>query len=587
MESNCPPSIAILSDPSESFRQPGSAHTTTKRPSSKFQSVAQDAGHNAKFGTITPLEYAEAIIFHSKQTIRDTLHPGSEFVDLALYLKNGTPSLSELEDKDDFESLRKPYAILHTIDEAAEHNLYTYSDPSECTEKLDEGKNSAKCQILFLQGYPSPRWIASIGAFCLTDPEYFNAHLRFLFRKKHYSAPSLRSGRENIITLRFVTLGSREHRSKVNLSDNFDQCRVDALRMDGEAAMDKYERDLRFGYSLKEGDSIVRSFSILDEKNFFIEQEISICLHKYEQGWVVLVSMDAGNDLSSGPPGPWLRKEDHHRLWTTFTPTIQHSSKILLRSNSTKAAAFDNAQGKFPQSAQLLAQHCGKDLDTSTMILDPFYAITNLFQFCAFSEVQFINILEAKIKEDTDHGSLKKQNPTLSNLLYYRDIIQKHLTHLQETVNVIKSPGGHLWPHVGEDHQRQFKKASRARESLLRDYEDLVNRAETLLERCSKGMDVIMSNVMLAESRRSMAQAQAVAKLTLIAFFFIPLSFTSSLFSMNIAGFMQQIGQIWLWFAVSAPVCLISISFLVLDRQKLRVMWSSLKEYSKKFDQAV
>jgi hypothetical protein len=300
-----------------------------------------------------------------------------------------------------------------------------------------------------------------------------------------------------------------------------------------------------------------------------------------------LVSIDAGNDLSSGPQGPWLREEDHRSLspWTILAPTIQHSPKIWLRSNSTKAAT--DTQEKFPQSAQLLAQHCGKALDTSTMILDPFYAITDLFQFCAFSEVQFMNIMEAKIKEDTDHGSLKKQNPTLSNLLYCRDIIQKHLTRLQETVNVIKHPGGHLWPHVGEDHPRQFNKASRARESLLRDYEHLVERAETLLERCSKGMDVIMSNVMLAESRRSMVQAQAVAKLTLIAFFFIPLSFTSSLFSMNIAGFVQGIGQIWLWFAVSAPVCLISISFLVLDRRKFRMMLLSLKAYWRQFGEAV
>lgn len=220
------------------------------------------------------------------------------------------------------------------------------------------------------------------------------------------------------------------------------------------------------------------------------------------------------------------------------------------------------------------------------MILDPFYAITDLFQFCAFSEVQFMNIMEAKIKEDTDHGSLRERNPTLSNLLYCREIIQEHLTRLQGTVKVIKRPGGHLWPHVGEDHPHQFKKASRARESLLEDYEHLVERAETLLDRCSKGMDVIMSNAILAESRRGMAQAQAVAKLTLIAFFFIPLSFTSSLFSMNFAGFEQGFGQIWLWFVVSIPVSLISISFLVLDRWKLRTMWLSMKAGLRRFGEA-
>jgi hypothetical protein len=54
----------------------------------------------------------------------------------------------------------------------------------------------------------------------------------------------------------------------------------------GERDMGKYEHDLMVGNGLEAGDSIVRSFSVLDDKNFFIEQEMSICLHKYEEGWI-------------------------------------------------------------------------------------------------------------------------------------------------------------------------------------------------------------------------------------------------------------------------------------------------------------
>lgn len=86
-----------------------------------------------------------------------------------------------------------------------------------------------------------------------------------------------------------------------------------------------------------------------------------------------------------------------------------------------------------------------------------------------------------------------------------------------------------------------------------------------------------MNNVMLAESKRAIVQAQSIAKLTLIAFFYIPLSFTCSLFSMDIVGFEQRIGRIWLWFAVSVPVLLVSISFLFLDRRKLRTICLSIK----------
>ncbi|KAH8704096.1 hypothetical protein BGW36DRAFT_404330 [Talaromyces proteolyticus] len=548
MEMGCPPIIRVSSDSSEPSSESTTLHPkkTTQRP-------------------LAPREYAEAILFHSKQTIQDTVYPGDIFEDLGLYLKNGMQN---------GDSLCNTQGTLHTIDKLGGHSLDVYSSPSQCAGKLEEGKNSMKCHILFLHGYPSPQWISTVGAFCRTDPQFFHTHLRFRCRRDYYSTPTLRSGLENIITLRFVTLGSREERS-----GEFDQGRVDALRLDSERNMTRYKHDLMLGSRFQAGDSIVRSFSVLDEKNFFIEQEMSICLHKHDEGWIILVATDSGRDLSRGPQGPWLPQEDGRSYlpWTIFAPTIQHNSRIWTKSYLAKPTTSNKSQEKFPQSAQLLALYCGETLDTPTMVLDPFYAITDLFQFCAFSEIQFMNVIEAKIEGDTDYNSLMKENPTLSNLLYCREIVQKHLTHLQEIVKIIKCSGGHLWPHVGKDHLHQYQKALRAKESLLEDYEQLVERAEVIIKRCSKGMNVIMNNVMLAEAKRAMVQARSVAKLTLIAFFYIPLSFTCAFFSMNIAGFEQEIGRIWLWFAVSVPVLLLSISSLVLDRRKLTTMWLSIK----------
>lgn len=108
MASNCLPIITILSDssePSEPSRQSRPAQKTTKRPSSKILPLSQDAYCNVKSDTVTQLEYAKAIKFYSKQTIRDTLHPGSVFEDLALFLSKGARSLNELEGKDGSEPL--------------------------------------------------------------------------------------------------------------------------------------------------------------------------------------------------------------------------------------------------------------------------------------------------------------------------------------------------------------------------------------------------------------------------------------------------------------------------------------------------
>lgn len=301
----------------------------------------------------------------------------------------------------------------------------------------------------------------------------------------------------------------------------------------------------------------------------------------FANGFIVLVSIDTGNDLSNGPQGPWLTAEDRQSPspWTILYPTIQHRPRIALRSESARPTDSTEPSDKFPQGAQLLAQHCGKLLDSPTMLIDPFYAMTDLFKFCAFSEVQFMNIMEAKIKDDTDHSSLQKEKPTLSNLLYCREIVQVHLARLQETIKVIRHRGGLQWPHVAEEQTHQYKKARIAKESLLEDYEHLAQRAETLLDRCSKGMDVIMSNVMLAESKRAIVQAQSVAKLTLVAFFYIPLSFTSSFFGMNFVQLGQGTLPIWIWFVVSVPVFLVSILFLLLDRKKIRAIRRSMAQW--------
>jgi Mg2+ and Co2+ transporter CorA len=177
--------------------------------------------------------------------------------------------------------------------------------------------------------------------------------------------------------------------------------------------------------------------------------------------------------------------------------------------------------------------------------------------------------MEAKVKLETGHNSLSKEKLTLSNLLYYQELVDTHLSYLRATVEVIKHQGGLRWPHVPEQNRRQHGKAKTAAESLLRDFEHLVQRAESLLSRCVKGMNVIMNDVNLAESKRAISQAQGVAKLTLIAFFYIPLSFTTSFFGMNFAELGNGTLSLWIWFAASIPIFIISVSFLLFDFRKL------------------
>src|SRR5438552_3121441 len=83
-------------------------------------------------------------------------------------------------------------------------------------------------------------------------------------------------------------------------------------------------------------------------------------------------------------------------------------------------------------------------------------------------------------------------------------------------------------------------------------------------------MNLLMNRAMIAESQKAINQAQEVTKLTRLAFIFIPISFTASFFGMNLGPLVQgAIHGIWLWFAVSAPVVIISMLLMKWDISEL------------------
>jgi hypothetical protein len=79
-----------------------------------------------------------------------------------------------------------------------------------------------------------------------------------------------------------------------------------------------------------------------------------------------------------------------------------------------------------------------KFIDPQLAKLDPFYALNELFKFSAFSEVQFLNMIETKIRSGTSYNSLAQGKPTLSNLLYCQGILDEHIPYLQKSTSVIK-----------------------------------------------------------------------------------------------------------------------------------------------------
>ncbi|USW56118.1 Putative Mg2+ transporter protein, CorA-like/Zinc transport protein ZntB [Septoria linicola] len=78
-----------------------------------------------------------------------------------------------------------------------------------------------------------------------------------------------------------------------------------------------------------------------------------------------------------------------------------------------------------------------------------------------------------------------------------------------------------------------------------------------------------MNNAMLRESQRAIQQAATVAKLTKLAFLFVPLTLASAFFGMNSTELDNGALSLWVFFAVAIPIVMLSVLLMRTDREQL------------------
>ena len=91
------------------------------------------------------------------------------------------------------------------------------------------------------------------------------------------------------------------------------------------------------------------------------------------------------------------------------------------------------------QSLSLLPVAFGRSLHPTIMRQDLFYALSEIFDFVAISELQFLTAIENQL--DRRAGSLQDifAVPSLSvhaDLLYFRDILEDHVNKYREYENI-------------------------------------------------------------------------------------------------------------------------------------------------------
>ena len=252
---------------------------------------------------------------------------------------------------------------------------------------------------------------------------------------------------------------------------------------------------------------------------------------------------------------------------------------------------YDNVatrQRWYAQSASLLAsEEYGKYLLPEVMKVDPFYALHDLFSFCANAEFQLINtgIIGAE-EEQSKNKNEEVLQTNLKSLRYRQSRLRGKISRYKEVIEHIRSKGDPSWPTVSSlrinkaeasatansevgtpssdkstaaficdsvTYAKHVGESKRAAAKLLKDYEGLLEKAKILYQLYGEQIDDIKTSMTILESRENLEQARSIGRLTLLAIFFLPLSFTTSLFGMN----FKEIGEdlsIWVYFAVSVPI---------------------------------
>lgn len=154
--------------------------------------------------------------------------------------------------------------------------------------------------------------------------------------------------------------------------------------------------------------------------------------------------------------------------------------------------------------------------------------------------------------------------------------IEDHQARLSENIDVIKRQGHGSWPRIPHTDKSLQGKVQTAADSLLKNFEYLEGWAKSLSEWCSGGARVIMNKAMLAGSKRAIEQAEGLRRLTLVAFFYIPLSFMTSFFGTNVKQLGQGDLSVWTWAVASCPALIVSVLFLLWDYRGFFVTGESL-----------
>lgn len=298
--------------------------------------------------------------------------------------------------------------------------------------------------------------------------------------------------------------------------------------------------------------------------------------------------------LSTNTPG---------RLFQRSTRAIEHP---IARYVPEVRKAEDNGLLSLIQGALEAAYRV---IDLKRAVHDPFYALSPFFRLAAASEMDLIQLIDTTVRDELNlwdnvaGAGRNDARPKLENILYNQQVLKRHIQYLKSTIRCL-STWASVAPADGEgldqgstNYQRSDAEeiltqgpvalAANPKESatlvklILADYQHALRCAETVLQDCAQAMSVAAHRASVRESEKAMAEAHDVTKLTRLATVFIPLTFVTSVFGMNIRELGDEDGPpVWVFVVCSVVLGFVTWAVLVILEHYwvvVKVLWGHMR----------
>ena len=137
---------------------------------------------------------------------------------------------------------------------------------------------------------------------------------------------------------------------------------------------------------------------------------------------------------------------------------------------------------------------------------------------------------------------------TFKRLQSWRRRLASYRSFLSEALNKIICRRCFVWSR--ETHLEEFRQ----------DFVNLLSQMEVLADRVDKLMSVVTFMMTISESKKSLQQDQSLTRLTIFGVMFGPLTFISSLLSMN-DDVTKLKNTIWVYFSSAASMTVFILLF--------------------------